>query len=150
MSQTDNPSVLARIGGLILFFAMTAACLVWFVWSSYNLVIQITEFSEIVYFDKGALYMLGASIGLAALTFNILYEGVLRRSLTEKVAKIITRSAIGGIILMFILPQILHYSTNQYLEKKGYNVCAHASYQWLLYRKITYTLNKESCDQLSK
>lgn len=94
--------------------------------------------------------MLGAGVALAALTFNVLYEGILNKNLTDRVAKIITRSTLTGLLLMPILPQLLHYSTNQYLTMKGYKVCVQASYQWLLYRKIAYTLNKDICTELSK
>jgi hypothetical protein len=92
--------------------------------------------------------MFGAGIGLASLTFAIFYEGILRRKLTNKITKGITRSALVGISLMFILPQVLHYLASTYLEKDRYVICDEMSYQWLLYKKIVYTTNQLRCETL--
>lgn len=148
MSEPDNPAVFARFGGFFLFFIMVMGCFSWFIWSSYNIVIQLMSTPEVVYFDKGSLYMLGAGIGLGALTFAIFYEGILRRTLTKQITKIITRSALVGISLMFILPHLLFYPADQYLTEKGYVVCDKVSYQWLLYRKLVYTNNQYACEVL--
>ena len=149
MVQHDSSTIFARFGGLFIFLSMTTVCFVWFAWSIYSIANQITTDAHVVYFDKGSLYMLGAGIGLSALTFAILYEGILRRNLTKRVTKIITKSALAGIILMFLLPQLLHYLTNTYLTEKRYIVCVEASYQWLFYKKIVYTDIQSTCEALN-
>jgi len=150
MVQRDRPTVLARVSGFFIFFGLTIACFSWFIWSTYNICDLIFSKAQVVYFDKGSLYMFGAGIGLSSLTFAILYEGVFRRELTEKVTKFITRSALIGVLFMFFLPNALHYLSSIYLAKNEYVVCSDASYQWLLYKEIVYTDNKFTCEALVK
>jgi len=92
--------------------------------------------------------MLGAGIGLASLTFAIVYEGILRRSLTSKIETAINRSALFGLALMLILPHILHYLASTYMTDEDYVVCNEASHQWLLYKKLAYTADQVACDAL--
>lgn len=148
MDAQNSPTALARYGGFFLFLLLTAACFVWFSWSAYDIVDSISSKANAVYFDKGSLYMFGAGIGLASLTFAIFYEGILRRKLTKKITKGITRSTLVGILLMFILPHVLHYLASTYLEEKHYVICDEMSYQWLLYKKVVYTTNQLSCEAL--
>jgi hypothetical protein len=148
MVQHGSSTILARFGGLFLFFVLTTACFVWFAWSAYSIVDSISSKADVVYFDKGSLYMLGAGIGLASLTLAILYEGILRRNLTSKITMVITRSALIGVSLMFILPHVLHYLASTYLTDENYVVCDEASYQWLLYKKLVYTTNQLTCEVL--
>ncbi len=150
MSTPDGPTVIARFSGLFLFLSVAVGCFSWFAWSSYNIVVQLTSDLEVVYIDKGSLYMFGAGVGLAALTFAIFYEGILKRTLTKQITKYITRSALVGISLMFILPQILHFPINQYLTGKGYVVCEQVSFQWLLYKKFVYTSSLYACEALAR
>src|SRR5690554_3354003 len=146
----DQSSILARLGGFLWFFAMTMACFVWFTWSGYNIVGLIFSEAHVVYLDEGSLYMFGAGVGLASLTFAILYEGILRRKLTKTITKFIARSALVGIALMFTLPHLLHYLAGIYLAEKNYTVCDEQSYQWLVYRKIVYTNSQRTCELLSQ
>lgn len=148
MEQRDTPTNLSRYGGLLMFSLITVACFSWFVWSAYNIAYQIVFGSNVVNFDKGSLYMLGAGIGLAALTFAVLYEGVMRRELTKNVTKNITRSALIGVAVMFLLPNLSHYLTSSHLNDKSYIICDEASYQWLFYKKVVYTSNESTCNNL--
>ena len=148
MDMKNSPTPLARYGGFFLFLLVTMACFIWFFWSVYDIVDSIFSKAHTVYFDKGSLYMFGAGIGLASLTFTIFYEGLLGRNLTNKITRGITRSASIGVSLMFILPHIFHYLASTYLEEKQYVVCDEMSYQWLLYKKLVYTDNQETCEFL--
>lgn len=148
MGTQSSPTALARYSGFFLFFLLTAACFFWFSWSAHDIVDSISSKAHAVYFDKGSLYMFGAGIGLASLTFAIFYEGILRRKLTNKITKGITRSALVGISLMFILPHALHYLASTYLKEERYVVCDEMSNQWLLYKKVVYTTSQLSCEAL--
>jgi len=120
MDAQSSPTALVKYGGFFLFILLTGACFVWFSLSAYDIVDSISSKAHTVYFDKGSLYMFGAGIGLASLTFAIFYEGILRRKLTNKITKGITRSALAGISLMFILPHALHSLASTYLEEERY------------------------------
>lgn len=148
MVQHGSSTVLARFGGFFLFFAITTTCFVWFAWSAYSIFYSIYSKADVVYFNKGSFYMLGAGIGLASLTFAILYEGILRRDLTSKITTIITGSALIGVSLMFMLPYVLHHLASTYLKSENYVFCDEASYQWLLYKKSVYTSNQLVCEVL--
>lgn len=148
MGTQNSSTALARYGSFFLFFLVTAACFVWFAWGAYDIVDSISSKAQAVYFDKGSLYMFGAGIGLASLTFAIFYEGILRRNLTNKITRDITRSALMGVSLMFILPHVLHYLASTYLEEERYVVCDEMSYQWLLYKKLVFTTNQHTCEVL--
>lgn len=148
MGTQNSSTALARYGGFFLFFLVTAVCFIWFSWSVYDIINSISSKAQAVYFNKGSLYMLGAGIGLASLTFAIFYEGILRRNLTSKITRGIARSALMGVSLMFILPHILHYLASTYLEEERYVVCDEMSYQWLLYKKLVFTTNQHTCEAL--
>jgi hypothetical protein len=92
--------------------------------------------------------LLGAGVTLGALTLGGLYQGILRLPLTKKVTKILTNVLIGGVVVMFVLPHIVHYPVESYLEGRGYNICEQASYRWFAYREIAYVSNSEACAEL--
>lgn len=92
--------------------------------------------------------MFGVGIGLAVLSFAIFYEGILKRELTKKITSIITKSAIAGIALMFLLPYLIQQPVNKQLADKNYINCVQASYQWLLYENLVYAKNTSICDKL--
>ena len=150
MENFSQPSALARFSALLVFSSLTLAAFAWFGWSAFRFCTQIVENASAIFFDKGALYMFGAGSGLAVLTFGGLYEGILRLPLTEKVAKRITNALIGSIIVMFVLPQIVHYPVERFLEGRGYKICDQASYQWFLYRRIVYVSTSEVCADIIK
>ena len=148
MDTQISPTPLARHGGFFLFLLVTMACFIWFIWSAYGIANSIYSKEHTVYFDKGSLYMFGAGIGLASLTFTIFYEGILGRNLTNKITKGVTRGALIGVSLMFILPHLLHYMASTHLEEEHYVICDEVSYQWLLYKKLVYTANQQTCEIL--
>lgn len=148
MVEGERPTPLKRSAGFLFFLSITVACILWFLWSSYHIVEVILKEEKVVYFDKGSLYMLGAGIGLGALTFAILYEGVLSRELTNSITRGVTRVALGGVVVMFLLPHVFHYSVSVHLSKQGYTVCSGASSQWLLYKKVVYTKTEPDCEAL--
>jgi hypothetical protein len=129
---------------------LTLGAFLWFAWNSVFLFDQIGAKTSAVIFDKGGFYMLGIGISLGALTYGILHEVILKLPLTDVITRRITRSALAGVGLMFILPHIAHYPVEQHLESEGYELCDKASYQWLLYRKIVYVSSPEVCAGLSK
>ena len=150
MPESDAPTALGRYGGFLVFFTMTVGSLAWATWSIFDIYNQISSASEVIYFDKGALYMFGVGVGLAVLSFAIFYEGILERELTKKISGIMTKSAIAGIALMFLLPYLIHQPVNKQLTQKKYIICEPASYQWLLYENLAYTKNASICDSLPR
>jgi len=89
--------------------------------------------------DKGSYYLLGAGIALLALLPDGYYNSVLKSSTPKMMEKWIRRIAIGGCILILILPPLIHYPAAIYLEKHNYSECEAKSSQWLFVRTIVYT-----------
>jgi len=74
-----------------------------------------------------------------------------KKPLSDRLTRRIVTMVILGVVLTFLLPQMVHYPLAYYLEKRGYQVCKEASYQWLLYRKIVFTNDLATClDMASK
>ncbi len=104
--------------------------------------------SPSIAFNKGIFYMLGGGIGLGALFTGMIIEVWIKRPPSDRILKNVGRTAIAGVVIMFALPQVVHYSIANYLEPKGYEICGDASYQWLHYQDIIYTNNPEVCLKL--
>ena len=148
MESSHQPSTLSRFFSFFVFSLLTISTLTWFGWSVFQLYAQLAENGPVIVFDKGVFYLLGGGSGIAILTLYMFYEGVLKLPLTEKVAKILTNSLIVSVSVMFVLPHIVHYPVESYLEGRGYNICEQASYRWFAYRKIVYVSNFEACAEL--
>ena len=148
MESSHQHSPLTMFCILLIFSLMALSTLTWFGWSVFQLYAQIAENGPVIVFDKGVFYLLGGGSGIAILTLYMFYEGVLKLPLTEKVAKILTNSLIGSVSVMFVLPHIVHYPVESYLEGRGYTICEQASYRWFAYREIAYVSNSEACAEL--
>ncbi|WP_020159900.1 hypothetical protein [Methylobacter marinus] len=150
MESSHQPSTLSRFFSFFVFSLLTISILTQFGWGVFQLYARIAENGPVIVFDKGVFYLLGAGVTLGALTLGGLYQGILRLPLTKKVTKILTNVLIGGVVVMFVLPHIVHYPVESYLEGRGYNICEQASYRWFTYRKIVYVSNSEACAELIK
>ena len=148
MSDT-TPSASVRYGGFLLFFALMLGAALWFGWSFISLVSQILHEAPVIYFNKGALYMLGVAIGLLALVYAIFIEVILQQQLTENSSRMITRTAYIGIGVLVLFPQIIHFTVERNLIKKNYEICETASYQWLMYREIVFTRDTQTCKDIT-
>lgn len=135
-------------GGLTLFASMAIGALAYFLFAAVSLFSEFLSTPDYISFDKGAFYLLGGSVGLAALIFAGIYESCLGRSLGKKLATQITRVAIVGIIIMLALPQVVHYFADNFLHNKGYEVCHEVSRRWLHSRTIVYVRNEGLCEEL--
>jgi len=102
--------------------------------------------SGIFTFNKGVFYIPGIVLGLLVLIFVIVYESVLRKPLTEKIASICTRTGIGAVVMMLAVPYIADYAFEKYFTKQNYHICDGASHQWLHSKIIVYTKDEITCD----
>jgi hypothetical protein len=150
MEDAVQPSKLTRVASVSVFAFCALGAIGWFLWSAMDLVSQLVSGSEVVAFDKGAVYMLGVGLGLALLTHAGVHEGILGRPMTKQFGRWMNIGAIGSIGVMLLFPHVFHAAVGQYLVKsQGYQVCEEASYRWLLYRRIFYTSTPEICMSLA-
>ena len=112
-----------------LFFALGS-----FLWFSISLALtlgQIVSSHSVVSIDKGSYYLLGGAIALGALLVDGVYTSILNKPLPERLSKILVRVIILGLVLIFVLPQLLHYGMRSFLVSHGYEYCEFNSSQWL-------------------
>ena len=143
METTASPSWAIRFFGPVLFILGALAALSWFGYSTYTLVENLS--SKSVMFDKGSFYLLGVGLGMATLAFVVVYEFWFGRPLTEQLTKVCNRLALLSIVLLLIVPQAVHYLTDNYLLNRGYSVCSEGSSQWLFVSEILYVENGRVC-----
>ena len=144
-----KPSATVRYGGFLLFVALMLSAALWFSWSFISLISQLLNEAPAIYFNKGAMYMLGIAIGLLALVYAIFLEVILQQQLTNKSSKIITRIAYIGIGVLIIFPQAIHFPIENHLLKRHYEICETAYNRWLMYREIAFTKDANTCNAIS-
>jgi hypothetical protein len=132
----EKPSLAIRIFGPFIFIIGSIGTL----WSFFHVAFHLHEslLSEIIEFDKGAFYLLGAGIGMIVLAIITVQVFWFDRPLSRRQNVYFTRVILASIVLMLALPQIVHYSMNNYITKHGYSICQAASHQWLQNRTIIY------------
>ncbi len=148
MEDGQNTSVLVQYIGIFLIVAITLGAPVWFVLTLIDMVKEILIVSPTVIFERGAYYSLGAGIGMGAIAAAMLLEAWTKKPLSTKATKIFTRTAIGGVALMFLLPVIAENVTENYLSEKGYGYCDVPSSSWAIYKDVNYTLDAETCSTI--
>jgi len=79
VENNQKPSALFKYSFLVVFILMTFGAMYWFIVSTMDLVEQVVTHSPSVVFDKGSFYLLGVSIGLCALLFAMIYEGLMKK-----------------------------------------------------------------------
>lgn len=150
MSEPEVHPQWAKYVSIILFGLVGIGALLWFFLSVADLYSQVSTNSDVIYFKKGVAYALGAGVGSSILAFLVVYQGLLGLPMTKKMDRRVTLGLVGSAIIVFVFPHIFHYFFDQFIVKKGYGVCEQASYQWLYYRDIAYTLTENLCAKLQK
>jgi hypothetical protein len=149
MEDRDQPSMLLRYSAPLVFMAMASGAFVWFVFEAIGTAQQLFSAPDVIYLNKGVFYMLGVGIGLAVLSFVLVYEYWLGKILTTNLTVACTRICFAGVVVMFLLPHIVHSSIDYYLKNKGYEICHQVSHQWRRSRTIVYVVNMEICFELT-
>jgi hypothetical protein len=120
------------------FCAITVFCAYSFGAALFEKVSAISHSSVRVFFDQGAFYLLGATIGLLALIWIMIYQGILMRELTEKVTSWFSRIAVTVILTAFILSVISHIIIEDMVLNKGYEICTAETSTWFYFSEIVY------------
>lgn len=127
------------------FFAITVFSAYSFGAALFGTVSAISNDSERVIFDQGAFYLLGATIGLLALIWIMIYQGILMRELTKKVTNWFSKIAVAGILTAFILPVVSHVVIEEIVLDKGYELCTAETSTWFYLSEIVYLKPGSAC-----
>jgi hypothetical protein len=134
-----------KITVMTCFCAITVFCAYSFGTALFATVSAISHDSVRVVFDQGAFYLLGATIGLLALIWIMIYQGILMRELTEKVTSWFSRIAVSGMLTAFILPVVSHVVIEKIVLDKGYEICTAETSTWFYLSEIVYLKTGSAC-----
>ncbi len=148
MSVNQQSSLFVKIGGFIWFSLMSVGAFIYFWFSIVSTFKDARLSSSLVVFERGAYYLPGVGIALMALVIIGLYENYTKKPPSDKVTKIFTRTAIGGLLFTFLLPPIAEYLTENHLLKKGYQHCDVPTSSWPVYKDVIYTTDTKTCLKL--
>ena len=141
MEITDEPepSIWYLLGFTIVTSVMGVASLFF----AFNILMaMLTEIStktEFITIEKGVYYFFGIGTFFLQYTVWLIYIKIFNNEISRTLSIIITWSIVGSIALMFVLPQIIHYSVANNLEAQNYKVCKERSRRWLHNVTIVYT-----------
>lgn len=148
MSEQVIQPFYTRILSTLLFVLLPVACLVWFGSSLNNLISDLINMRNIITFDKGAMYVLGAGVGALSLAVAVVYTAIYQRKVSFSIEKVLIKIALIAMVVMFVLPQIAHLSVNRIIDDNSYQECEPLSYRWMLYKKYVFTQDEETCINL--
>jgi len=131
-----------------VFLVLGLLALVRFSIFAKNFYVDLQQLPNTIIFEKGVFYFFGGGIGLVALSLGFLSLFIAKKYsliITKKVDIFFGVLMIFGVVLMFLVPQIVHNNVDSYLVQKGYSVCASKSRRWLHDVTIVYS-KKQPCD----
>ena len=149
MQDDNKKSPGLQILIVVFFLLLSSGLLAVFVYYSFLLFSAILSGSDIIAFNKGAVYMLGAGLISALLTYFLIYE-IIKKNISDsfnKKSKYIGLAFIGSV---FLVPQLAEYGVNKYTESIGYMYCPEQSYRWLHAQNLVFTSNREICVNSNK
>jgi hypothetical protein len=149
MTGEVKSSLPERFLGSFLFLSLSIAGTVWFILSAFSSVSDVISSNPVLTFNKGAMYMLGASIAAFSLFIGVAYHSIFLRKVPLKVEKTLMRWAVFGILIMILVPQVTHFAVGRIVHERQYIECHQAEYSWLLYKKYVYTRNQVVCQNLA-
>jgi hypothetical protein len=138
----------SRILSVVFFLSMSIGSLIWFGSSIQNLISDLINMNNVITFDKGAMYVLGAGVGALSLSVAVVYTAIYQRRVSFSVEKVLIKIALIAVVVMFVLPQIAHLSVNRIIDDNSYQECEPLSYRWMLYKKYVFTQDEETCINL--
>ncbi len=150
MDSNSVPSAWFRIWVPSFFLVMALLAFCFFVSELITLINYLTSLNEVIVFAKGPYYALGAGVGLGIFALFSVCEMWFGKIIQGKVANCLFKVVMIAVLCMFIFPHIVHFSLEQYLTDKGYEVCEEASHQWLHSRTIVYSIDRDTCLQYAE
>ena len=140
-----KPSLLNRVLTPTIFLLGGIGAVTWFACSVGMLLLPSESGTVLV--EKGSYYMLGVGIGMLDLAFIVIWEQWLVKPVTKSITKIFSWLAIGSVVLLLALPQIIYFVADEHLTSKDYAVCEEASHEWLFVRNIMYVKPPVVCSE---
>lgn len=119
--------------------------LFWFAVHSAQLFVGLAQRTDVINFDKGAMYMLGGGMGLIGLVAMRAPAVFVGKRMPEAIEKWILKGLLAGVILMFTLPHLVHAGISATLKNRDYVICEELTTRWLMHVTFVYADSPERC-----
>lgn len=129
----------------IVMAALALGGLIWFGLHAAELLAWLLQDADVISFEKGAMYMLGAGIGVVCLLVMSTPRVFFDRTLPEPVERWVVRSLLLGFVIMLALPHLVHFGLWTTLNSRNYVICEDLGSRWLMHVKLVYTSTPERC-----
>ncbi len=139
ITEEPRPSIWHISGLIILLTTMGIASLFFAVTILVKLLAELSNHSELVTIEKGIYYFFGVGLIPLILASAFIYARVFNNEMSHAANILFTWLIIGGLVLTFVIPQVIHYSVANYLEEDSYQVCEEKSRRWLHNVTIVYS-----------
>ncbi|SEA24447.1 hypothetical protein [Alkalimonas amylolytica] len=149
MKQQDtNLNSWQVAAGWLLITALTIFGFVYFWYYLYLLLDGLFSSADAITLNKGAFYCFGgAMLGCILLYFGI--NKLRGKAVTKAQNKTASYGFFIGLGLIVILPQLIHHTTENYLQANGYQICELQSRKWLHDKVMVYTHSAQHCLELA-
>jgi len=148
MSEQVVQPFYIRVFSVLLFVLLPIACLAWFGSSLTSLIFDLINMRNIITFDKGSMYMLGAGVGVLSLAIAVVYTAIYQRKVSFSVEKVLIKIALIAMVVMFVLPQVAHLSIDHVISDNSYLECEPLSHRGLRYSEYVFTQDEQTCINL--
>ena len=139
ITAEPEPSIWYLLGFSIALTAMGIASLYFAINILMTMLAEISNQAEFITIEKGVYYLFGIGAFFLQYTVWLIYIKIFNNKISRTLSIIITWSIVGTLALMFVLPQIIHYSVANNLENQNYQICKERSRRWLHNVTIDYT-----------
>lgn len=144
MDKPKKSSFLIQVPTVLLFILIALSALIIFGYFTYVLMSGIFTGSDLIIFNKGAMYMLGVGLTSGLLSFFMLYE-IFNKEVSASLNKKSTRPALIFVCSKFVIPQLAGFAVNEYIKSIEYVYCAEESSHWLQNQNLIYANNELTC-----
>ena len=144
MHPPSKKTPILRILIVGLFFLIAIGALAVFGYYIFQLSVNIYEHASFVVFNKGAMYMFGVGSTSGLLTYFLVHE-ILEKKISPSFNKKASFIGAAFVASIFIIPQLIHYGVQRYINHIKYEYCPEQSDSWLHAQNFVYTSNKNNC-----
>ncbi len=137
-------SLSKKILGIAFFIVISISALYWFFHVIQQLTSDLLKQTDLIVFDKGAMYLLGVGGGIGVLTVFLIADAM-KKELSHEVHKRATRILLLILGLTFVLPQVMDFGVHRYIERINYVHCEDQSHQWFHAHTYVFATDLTTC-----
>ncbi len=133
-----------KILGIAWLTMFTVGPLYGFAYFFHQLITDTLEPSDLIVFNKGAMYLLGGGLGIGVLTVFLVADAM-KKKLSQQANKKATRLLLFFFGLFLALPHLMDFGVHRYIERINYVHCEDQSHQWFHVRTYVFATDLATC-----